>query len=51
VTGRGGPWWEWSGRVVDDAFDLTAVDAEVAGDGALAVSCAVPGPDRLLHGR
>jgi hypothetical protein len=30
-------------------FDPAAVDAEVAGDGALAVACAVPDPYRLLH--
>src|ERR1035438_727491 len=35
--------------MVDDAFDLAAVDAEVAGDGALAAPCVVPGPYRLLH--
>jgi hypothetical protein len=40
-----------SGGVVDDVFDFAAVDAEVAGDGALAAACAVPGPYRLLHRR
>jgi hypothetical protein len=34
-----------SGGVVDDAFDLAAVDAEVAGDGALAAAC--PGCGRV----
>src|ERR1039458_10365340 len=43
-------WWgSGSGGVVDDAFDLAAVDAEVAGYGALAAACSVPGPYRLLH--
>lgn len=39
------------GGLVGDAFDLAAVDAQFAGDGALAVPGLVPGPDRLLQGR
>ena len=35
--------------VVDDAFDLSAVDAEFAGYGPLAVTRVVPGPYRLHH--
>jgi len=50
MTGRGAlVAGEWSGGMVDDAFDLAPVDAEVAGDGALAAACGVAGPDRLLH--
>src|SRR6266568_2025644 len=37
------------GGVADDAPELAAVDAEVAGYRALAAACAVPGLYRLLH--
>jgi hypothetical protein len=41
---------EWSQLgVVDYALDFAAVDAQLAGYGALAVACNVPGPYRLLH--
>src|ERR1017187_5380578 len=40
-----------SGGLVEDAFDLAAVDAEFAGYGALAASGVVPGPYCLLHAR
>jgi hypothetical protein len=38
-------------EVADDVFDLAAVDAEVAGDSALAVAGVVQLLDRLLQGR
>jgi hypothetical protein len=37
-------------RLVDDAPDFAAVDVEVAGDGALTLTCLAPGKDRLLQG-
>ncbi len=38
-----------SGRLLDDAFDFAAVDAEFAGDGALAATGVVPCTHRLLQ--
>jgi hypothetical protein len=37
--------------LVNDAFDLAAVEVEVPGYGALAVAGVVPGPYRLLYAR
>ena len=37
-------------RLVDDLFDLAAVDTEFPRYGSLTAACVVPRPYRLLHG-